>query len=447
MNHILRLLALGVALAAAAGCSSDAATGDLAAVDADASLAIDTTPAPDTAPAPDTVAPPDTADTADTAADDTGDDAGPDTVDATDDTAEPADTTPPTIAARCFPALASDDPSDPSPDYDQFPNLVAGSHCLGTNHQAITGVEKVVFLGDSVTVGTPNEQHLLSIDNSHFYRNLLAEWLATRFDLDRGEPVVSWGLWKAYDYVTGKGGLRESGDFRDCAKWGARTDDLLDGGHQIPDCFPDGGSDATTLVVFTMGGNDIAAITQKGGEASDEEADAGYPSVWALAESTVAYLEEAILWLKSPERFPNGSYVVFANPYEFTDSTGDTDACTPQDELVIPGIGSFDLSGLDIAVASLAGYKPWKYPAQQAAMVVWILNEYARVAADHQVDLLWMLEHFCGHGYVATGPDADPANRCYQGPDAELWFDVSCIHPNEAGHRAIFEMFKAVIEE
>ena len=40
----------------------------------------------------------------------------------------------------------------------------------------------------------------------------------------------------------------ESGDFKNCSKWGARTDDLLAGGGQIADCFPSGGSDKKTLV-------------------------------------------------------------------------------------------------------------------------------------------------------------------------------------------------------
>jgi hypothetical protein len=53
-------------------------------------------------------------------------------------------------AAACFAGLGA--PSGAKPDYDQFQPLV-GSHCAGTNHQAISGVEKVVFLGDSITEG------------------------------------------------------------------------------------------------------------------------------------------------------------------------------------------------------------------------------------------------------------------------------------------------------
>src|SRR3990170_2334213 len=56
------------------------------------------------------------------------------------------------IRDRCFPGLG--DPAKGLPDYDQF-GTVVGAHCDGTNHQDIAGVDKVVFLGDSITEGTP----------------------------------------------------------------------------------------------------------------------------------------------------------------------------------------------------------------------------------------------------------------------------------------------------
>ena len=347
------------------------------------------------------------------------------------------------VGSLCFPDL--DDPELNSPDYDQFGPTV-GSHCKGTNHQDIVGIDRVVFLGDSVTQGTPNLAHLLSVDNAHFFRNLLAEWLADEFDLDRG-GLLDWGFWKTYDYFTGKGGKLTSGDFSNCAKWGARTDDLLQGNSQIAECFPAGGSDQATLIIFTMGGNDISKITQQGGEASPEEVAAGYPASWLLAETTIAYLEEAIIWLKDPARFPKGSYVLFANPFEFTDGTGQVDACSPQGSLDVPGIGAVDLSSFDVNLAELGGYTEWADPTVQEAIVIWMLEQFTRISVDHEADIAWLLEHFCGHGYVATGPDADPENRCYQGPDAELYFDETCIHPNPAGHGAIFDLFQALVLE
>jgi len=350
------------------------------------------------------------------------------------------------IGELCFGEIWDDEVN--GPDYDQF-EFTAGSHCYGTDHQDIVDIGRVVVLGDSVTVGTPNLVHLLSTDNEHFWRNKLAEWLAAEFDLDKGD-VFAWGIWKTYDYFSGKGGAVESGVFRNCSKWGARNDDLIAGGGQIGECFPgfpDFGFEEPTLVVFTMGGNDVSKISQTGQDASPEEVAADYPTAWKVATDAAMFLEEAVVWLKDPVHFPNGSHVVFASPFEFTDATGNTDACTPQSTIDIPWVGEVDLSQFDISVAALAGYGTWEKPEVQEAIVIWLLEEYMRIASEHDVDIIWMLEHFCGHGFVATGADADTENRCYRGPDAELWFDDTCIHPNAAGHNAIYQMFRAVIEE
>src|SRR3972149_5478262 len=89
------------------------------------------------------------------------------------------------IRERCFPDLG--DAALGVPDYDQF-RPVVGSHCAGTNHQDITDVERVVFLGDSITQGTP------PTPASGYYRNLLAESLRARFgeglQVDEG---ATWG--------------------------------------------------------------------------------------------------------------------------------------------------------------------------------------------------------------------------------------------------------------
>ncbi|MEQ9323824.1 MAG: hypothetical protein RIF41_31965, partial [Polyangiaceae bacterium] len=59
----------------------------------------------------------------------------------------------PLTVAECYQG-AFVNPLMGGPDYDQFMPVV-DSHCLGTDHQDITNVEHVVFLGDSVTVSTP----------------------------------------------------------------------------------------------------------------------------------------------------------------------------------------------------------------------------------------------------------------------------------------------------
>ena len=242
-------------------------------------------------------------------------------------------------AASCFSDIAS--PDVEAPDYDQFEGLVVGSHCKGSNHQDIQGVEKIVVIGDSITQGSPNDIHPTCIDTAHFYRNLLAEWLAGEFGVDQGN-LFDWGSWKTYNCAyNGTQPLPTPGISPTAANGEPRPMTSSKGAINFQTAWmilPDFGSEKTTLFFFTIGGNDVGSINQAGFEASPEEVAAGYPEAWALAQSTIVYLEEAVAWLKDPANFPNGSYVVFGTPYEFTDATGDTEACEPE-AIDVPLIG------------------------------------------------------------------------------------------------------------
>lgn len=288
------------------------------------------------------------------------------------------------------------------PDYDQF-GPVVGSHCLGTNHQTITGVERVVFLGDSVTVGTPPST------NAQVYRNLLADALAGKFGLTG--PSF---LWKTVDVFNGTSVLQQDGDFASCSKWGARTDDLT---QQMNDCFPQNELDKTTLVVMTMGGNDLSNLTQ--------DAIDGVPNaeLWTKTEAFVELQRGAVEWLKEDGRFPNGVFVIFANFFEFTDGTGEVESCD------VSGLAGFD--------------EPVPSPDDLADMVIWANEQYAKIAVDTGSDMVFLLEEFCGHGFNAD----DPSAPCYRGPGSATWFDLTCIHPNPTGHQHIKDMFMAVVDE
>lgn len=288
------------------------------------------------------------------------------------------------------------------PDYDQF-SPVVGQHCLGTNHQDIAGVERVVFLGDSVTVGTP------PTGSGDVYRSKLAHALADEFGLSG--PSF---LWETVDVINGVSLLQEDGDFASCSKWGARTDDLQ---AQMDDCFPQSSLGKRTLVVMTMGGNDLSNLTK---DAIDGVPEA---ELWAQTEAFVDLQRAAVEWLKEDGRFPNGVYVVFANFFEFTDGTGDVESCD------VSGLAGFD--------------EPVPSPEQLAEMVVWANEQYAKIAVDTGTDMIFLLEEFCGHGFNA----GDPSAPCYRGPGADTWFDLTCIHPNPTGHQHITDMFMAVVNE
>lgn len=280
---------------------------------------------------------------------------------------------PPLTASECFKNLTG---AVPGPDYDKLKPTIAPS-CAGTHHQTITNVEKVVFLGDSVTVGTPP-----TLPND-FYRMRLEDKLKTKF----GANVV----------------------FSSCAKWGARVDDLLEGDKQIDACFPGGVEAKRTLVVMTNGGNDIHAW------AKDKLTSA---AAMAKADETLLKLRAAIDWLKSPAHFPSGSFVVYSNVYEYTDTSGDLSSCP-----------TASLAGMDGA-----------WPEGKAA-VVHFEEGFMKVAVDTKTDMMFLLEHFCGHGYKRK----DATLQCYRGPNAALWFDATCIHPTPDGHEQIANQFEKVI--
>jgi hypothetical protein len=308
----------------------------------------------------------------------------------------------PQTVADCY-ANAFANPVSGGPDYDQF-GTVVGSHCLGTNHQAIAGVQRVVFLGDSVTVGTPPT---LSDD---FYRSQLADSLAQKFGL----PAPSF-LWKLADPFSGKSFLQDDGAFASCAEWGARTDDLLP--EQLPNCFPQNKLDKTTLVIMTMGGNDISQLAQSSIDGVAEM------ELWQQTQDLVQYQRDALDWLVEPGRFPNGVYVMFANMFEFTDGTGEVESCD---------------------VSALAGFdEPVPSPEQLKQMVIWANEQFIKMAVDTGTDAIFLLEEFCGHGFNAD----DPSVPCYRGPGTPTWFDLTCIHPNPVGHDQVTDMFMAVVNE
>lgn len=327
-------------------------------------------------------------------------DVGPDTDDAAD-----ADTGPMT-AARCF-AGQLPPGGVPLVDYDAL-GAVVGSHCMGTDHQDITGVERVVIAGDSLAVGTP------PTPADQWYRNRLARALAARFDLEA--PGF---LWQQADVVNGVALQQRSGDFWSCAKWGARTDDIYRPPHQqLVACNPEGERSKRTLIMMTVGGNDIFTWAQ------DMQAGAPMEEIQAAAEQAIDDLEEAVRWVVDPATFPGGVYLVFASNFEFTDPDSGNDFAS------CPGAG---IIAMDVALVD----------PRLHAITRWVMEEYMRIAVETGTDMIFMGERWCGHGHM----NDDPGGRCYRGPGTPLWSDITCMHPNGDGHAAIAEMFLAVIGE
>ncbi|MBT9557317.1 MAG: hypothetical protein IV100_14855 [Myxococcales bacterium] len=296
----------------------------------------------------------------------------------------------------------------PTVDYDGYAPVV-GSHCKGTNHQDIQGVERVVFVGDSITVGTPPTLP------TEWYRVVMAKSLATTFGLTAPDAA-----WENVDLVNGVTYAQASGDFWSCAKWGARTDDLTDKPHeQLITCNPEAERQKRTLVVMTAGGNDLFSWAQ------DLVSGVPVADLWLLAEKAVQDLDDSIHWLvDDPTRFPNGVYVVFGNTYEFTDTDSGNDLAS------CPGA---NLIGMDTALID----------PDFVAMATWMAGEYMRIAVETKTDMAFFGELTCGHGHMNDNPEG----RCYRGPGTSLWLDITCMHPSAAGHAGIADMFLATIGE
>ena len=304
-----------------------------------------------------------------------GDAATLDATDATDaaETDVPDVGQPMSFPEKCFPQ-ANDPNHKVWPDYNKF-HPVYGEHCAGTHQQEIKNVEQVVFLGDSITAGGHDDHwpQLMMSNDDNLYPEDKGRDLKTLF----GQSLI----------------------VKDCSEGGKRIEDL---DRQFNNCItgPDG---HVTLVLFTIGGNDLAAL-------------AGRTPLESLKyiSDRLKMLHDFVAKAVDPAVFPNGSFVAFTNIYETTDGTGITTSCGSQ--------AAKDVSALMPLFTNL--------------------NEsYMQTAVDTKTDLVFMREYFCGHGENR----ADPAGPCYLGPNADLYFDTDCMHPNLLGHRVIARLFYDVV--
>ncbi len=248
--------------------------------------------------------------------------------------------------------------------------------------QSIDAMQRVVFVGDSITAGTP------PTPTAGYYRSVLVGALVERF-----------------------GAL----EVDDCSAWGGQLRDLNGPFGQLQQCLDADRYDEPVLVIMTMGGNDLSGL------ASDLLEGATESTVHDRLDGGIADLEDALSWFRDeePTRFPGGIHMAFTNVYEYTDGTGDLSSC-PSAEVL--GYGGVVPGARDLAVR---------------------LNEsFVRLAVDYGFDVVFLLEHFCGRGFYADDSD----NECFRGPDTETWFDGSCIHPTPVGHQQIAGLFMDVID-
>ncbi|MFT7579969.1 MAG: lysophospholipase L1-like esterase [Myxococcota bacterium] len=220
---------------------------------------------------------------ADTGNPDVGTDQGPDPDTSGDTNVNPA------LAAyqACFPYLVE------VLDIDVIPETVVAEHCAGTNHQTIDDVDKIVVLGDSISVGVGAN------NDASAYFSILRENLEAYY----GHSIA----------------------FENCAVGGSVNANLQG---QINTCFP-GVESARTLVVFTSGGNDVANMAF-----NDVNLATGVNSVDAM----IGYLDSALAVFDDTTKFPAGVFVVLADVYEYTDATAVLQSCPLATFAGFPGV-------------------------------------------------------------------------------------------------------------
>lgn len=283
------------------------------------------------------------------------------------------------LLVACDPAATDDSGADGAETVD--PNADPDVHTYLPPGYGAADPARVIFLGDSITAGHG------ATDDALGYVQLMLQ-----------NDDASWPDHAADDLESVFPQLSE---VVDVSRAGATTDTLL--GSQIPRLddqmtLPASGE---SLVVMTIGGNDITGLLMSGDEDKSEP-----------LQTIQDNLREIVSFFQDPANFPDGAYIYLTNVYDPSDGVGQAAEC---------------FYGLDMSHLM--------EPLAQT-------NEDSRAMAE-ELGFAWvdMHGHFLGHGYNAD----DPTNAYYAGEDWELWFADDCIHPLDAGHHQIRRLFMAAI--
>jgi lysophospholipase L1-like esterase len=234
---------------------------------------------------------------------------------------------------------------------------------------------RVVFLGDSITAGAG------ASTQSRTYPSLL-----------EANDASAWPEGDGHDLATLYPDLT---DVIDVSVGGATTSSMLR--DQLPalEAQLDFPAEGETLIVFTIGGNDMQSALVPG---------ANVRSIINTARDNV---EAMVDWFQDG-RFPDGVRIFATNGYEPSDGVGQVATCF------------FGISYAD-KMDDLIGYN----------------DDLRSMAQDKGFAAVDMFGHFQGHGFYADNADLD----VHDAGDPTVWFDDDCIHPNDRGHHEIRELF------
>jgi len=247
--------------------------------------------------------------------------------------------------------------------------------------------QTVIFLGDSITAGAGASSRELT------YTSLLAH-----------DQSDSWTAWAEQDLESLYGEL----DVIDVSVGGARTTTLIE--EQLPAVTDEIGDTLTgeTIVVMTIGGNDMQAALPSMLLAEDKEAE-----YEASIRPAVDNFSTILDYFQDEARFPDGAHIYLTNVYEPTDNGGRAQGC-----FLSVDIGA-TLPYLDRANA-----------------------EIRELAVDRGVAAIDLRGHFLGHGHNHDDAELD----AHDADDPTLWMADDCIHPNDRGHHEVRRLFLTAID-
>ncbi|MFK7929131.1 MAG: SGNH/GDSL hydrolase family protein [Myxococcota bacterium] len=283
-----------------------------------------------------------------------------------------------------------DEPTDPTDDSDSEQVQYEADPDVNTyvpEGYGATDPKRIIYLGDSISAGVGASSGKLS------YPELLVE-----------NDESEWAGWGEQDLESVYGDL----EVIDVAVSGARTGGLIS--DQLPAVSEAVGASASgeTIVVMTIGGNDMQAALLPMLRAEDK--DAAYEE---QLRPVIDNFETIIDYFQDPARFPDGAFIYMTNVYEPTDNAGQVQQC---------------FFGIDIGPA---------LPYLQKANAEF--RELAVAKGTASVDLYG---HFQGHGHNS----ADAGIESHDEADPSLWLANDCIHPNDRGHHEVRRLFLTAIE-
>ncbi|MEM9191631.1 MAG: SGNH/GDSL hydrolase family protein [Myxococcota bacterium] len=183
----------------------------------------------------------------------------------------------------------------------------------------------------------------------------------------------------------------------DIAVSGARTANLAGQLQRLQNelTFPAAGH---TVVVGTIGGNDVAGLVAGGDPAG------------APLDDALANIRGFVGFFQDPANFPDGTSIYLANVYDPSDGVGQHPSC---------------FFGLPLSRLT-------------DALPVWSMR-YVELGTELGFSVVDILGFFRGHGYYFD----DMMNEFYDMDDPTFWWagGGDCLHPNDRGHHEMRRVF------